>query len=117
MASQRKPRKRTEKDRAYDREYQRKRRARDPEYKENVSLKKVESLEKHRQIADLLKFMDVQRGFVLQQLISDQSREDIDLEVFKTSMPTMFHLRLCFQFPDHRFNEHPLFQQHLIGHR
>ena len=32
MAS--KPKKRTEKDRAYDREYQRKRRARDPEYKE-----------------------------------------------------------------------------------
>ena len=34
MASKRKPRKRTEKDRAYDREYQRKRRASDPEYKE-----------------------------------------------------------------------------------
>ena len=86
-------------------------------YYHNVSLKKVESLEKHRQIADLLKFMDVQRGFVLQQLIRDQSREDIDLKVYETSMPTVFQLHLCFQFPDHRFNQHPLFQQHFIGHR
>ena len=54
--------------------------------------------------------MDVQRGFVLQQLIRDQSREDIDLKVFKTSMPTVLHLHLCFQFPNHRFNEHPLFK-------
>ena len=68
-------------------------------------------------IADLLKFMDVQRGFVLQQLIRDQSREDIDLKVYETSMPGVLHLHLCFQFPNHRFNEHPLFQEHLIGHR
>ncbi len=53
--------------------------------------------------------MDVQRGFVLQQLIRDQSREDIDLKVVETSMSTVFQLHLCFEFPDHRFNEAPAF--------
>ena len=41
----------------------------------------------------------------------------MDVEVFNASMPRVFHLHLCFEFPDHRFNERPLFQQPRIGHR
>ena len=55
--------------------------------------------------------MDIQRGFVLQQLIRDQSREDIDLKVYETSMPGVLHLHLCFEFPNHRFNEAPAFSR------
>ena len=62
----------------------------------------------------MLKLRKVQRGFVLRKLISDQGGDDIDLEVFETSMPGVFQLRLRFHDPDHRFNEHPFLQQHLI---
>ena len=65
----------------------------------------------------LLKFMDVQRRFVRQELIGDQSREDIDVEVFNTSVSTVLDLCLGFQLPDNGFNEGRLFQQHFIGHR
>ena len=56
-----------------------------------------------------LKFVEIHRRFVLQNLIRNESRNNIDPEVEETSMTVVLKHRLRFQCLDHRFNNDPLF--------